>query len=151
MYLAATSTHLASSVCGAGADGPGPPPSGPGAVPSAATSRYPSLAPNMIRPTVMSTLDYQTFAEHEPFLLAIPCPYSSTQTTYDHEQSQSALESIGQFGSEGNRSERSSKDTLYSQEIGDNIGPEMKVAGVSKFFKLIASFQPTTANYCSGG
>ena len=33
MYLAADSTHLASSVCGAGAAGPGPPPSGPGAAP----------------------------------------------------------------------------------------------------------------------
>jgi len=71
---AADSTHLASSVCGAGAAGPGPPPSGPGAAPSTATSRDPSLAPNMLRPTAMSTLDYQTFAEHEPSLLTIPRP-----------------------------------------------------------------------------
>ena len=66
-------------------------------------------------------------------MLTIPRPYSSTQTTYDHEQSQSALQSIGQFDSEGNRSERSSKDTLHSQEIGDDIGPEMKVAGSPNF------------------
>ena len=43
MYLAVDTTHLASSVCGAGAAGPGPPPSGPGAAPSAATSRDPSV------------------------------------------------------------------------------------------------------------
>ena len=43
MYLAADSTHFASSVCGAGAAGPGPPPSGPGAAPSAATARDPSI------------------------------------------------------------------------------------------------------------
>jgi len=42
MYLAADSTHPASSVCGAGAAGPGPPPSGPGAAPSPFTSRDPS-------------------------------------------------------------------------------------------------------------
>jgi len=99
----------------------------------------------MLRPTAMSTLDYRTFTEHEPSLLTIPRPYNSAQTTYDHKQSQSALGSIGQFDSEGNRSDRSSKDTLHSQEIGDDIGPEMKVAGVSKFFKLLASSQPTIA------
>ena len=44
MYLAADSTHLASSVCGAGAADPGPPPSESGAAPSAATSRDPSHA-----------------------------------------------------------------------------------------------------------
>ena len=43
MYPATDSTHLASSVCGAGAAGPGPPPSGPGVAPSAATSRDPSV------------------------------------------------------------------------------------------------------------
>jgi len=39
--LAADSTHLASSVCGAGAAGLGPPPSGPGAAPSPFTPRDP--------------------------------------------------------------------------------------------------------------
>ena len=73
------------------------------------------------------------------------CLTPKRHTHYEHEQSQSALENIGQFGSEGDRSERSSKDTLHSQEIGDDIGLEMKVAGVSNFFKLIASSQPTTA------
>ena len=43
IYPAADSTYLASSVCGAGAAGPGPPPSGPGAAPSPFTSRDPSL------------------------------------------------------------------------------------------------------------
>ena len=46
MHLAADSTHLASSVCGAGAAGaagPGPPPSGPGAAPSPFTSTDPSI------------------------------------------------------------------------------------------------------------
>ena len=43
MYPAADRTHLASSVCGAGAADPGPLlPSGPGVAPSAATSRDPS-------------------------------------------------------------------------------------------------------------
>ena len=152
MHLAADITRIASSVCGAGAAGTGPPPSGPGAAlppvtsieshstdtfTDLATSSDPSLAPNMLRPTAMSTLGYRTFTEHEPSLLPMPRLYSSTQTTYDVEQSQSALENIGQFGSE-----RSSKDTL---EIGDDIEPEMRVAEVSKFFKLIASSQPTTA------
>jgi len=133
--LGADNTHPASSVYGAGAAGSGPPPSGPGAAPSMISSfRDPSLAPNMLRPTAM---DYQTFTEHEPSLLTQPRLYSSTQTTYDVEQSQSALENIGQFGSE-----RSSKDTL---EIGDDIEPEIKVPGVSEFFKLLASSQPTTA------
>ena len=59
------------------------------------------LAPNvLIRPTAMSTLGYHTFTEHEPSLLTMPRPYSSTHTTYEHEQSQSALGSIGQFDSE---------------------------------------------------
>ena len=39
--LGADSTHLASSVCGAGAAGLGPPPSGPGAAPSPFTPRDP--------------------------------------------------------------------------------------------------------------
>jgi len=38
MHLAADSTHLTSSVCGAGAAGTGPPPSGPGAAPPPVTS-----------------------------------------------------------------------------------------------------------------
>ena len=41
MHLAADTTHLASSVCGAGAAGTGPPPSGPGAAPSPVTSTDP--------------------------------------------------------------------------------------------------------------
>jgi len=41
MHLAADTTHLASSVCGAGAAGPGPPPSGLGAAPSPVTSTDP--------------------------------------------------------------------------------------------------------------
>ena len=105
MHLAADSAHLVSSVCGAGAAGTGPPPSGPGAAPSPVTSTDPcstdpSLAPNMLRSTARSTLDYQTFTEHEPSLLTVPRPYSSTHTTYEHEQSQSALGSIGQFDSD---------------------------------------------------
>ena len=48
MYPVADSTHLASSVCGAGAAGSGPRPSGPGAAPSAATSRDPSLYRNEV-------------------------------------------------------------------------------------------------------
>jgi len=43
---ASDSTHLASSVCGAGAAGSGPPPSGPGAAPSDDTSRDPSYYRN---------------------------------------------------------------------------------------------------------
>jgi len=93
----------------------------------------------------MSTLGSHTFPVHEPSLLTMPQPYSYTQIAYDVEQSQSALENIGQFGSERSSkfgSERSSKDTF---EIGDDIEPEVKVAEVSKFFKLIESSQPTTA------
>ena len=43
--LAADSTHTASSVCGAGAAGQGPPPSEPGAAPSAATATDPTRDP----------------------------------------------------------------------------------------------------------
>jgi len=126
--LGADNSHPASSVYGAGAAGSGPPPSGPGAAPSTISSfRDPSLAPNMIRSTAM----------HEPSMLTQPCLYSSTQTTYDVEQSQSALANIGQFGSE-----RAAKDTF---EIGDDIEPEIKVPGVSDFLKLLASLQSTIA------
>jgi len=41
MHLAADTTHLASSVCGAGAAGTGPPTSGPGAAPPPTTSTEP--------------------------------------------------------------------------------------------------------------
>ena len=68
---------------------------------TATISSDPSLAPNVvIRPTASSTFTYSTFAQHEPSIFTQPRLYSSTQTAYDVEQSQSALGNIGQFVSE---------------------------------------------------
>jgi len=129
MHLAVDTTHPASSVYGAGAAGTGPPPSDPEVAPLPVTSMDPCSTDPTYRDPYYRDLAASSDPSLAPNVLirstAIPRPYSSTQTTYGHEQSQSALGSIGQFDSE-----RSSKDTLHSQEIGDDFGPEMKASGV---------------------
>ena len=148
MHLAADTTHPASSVYGAGAVGTGPPPSGLQAAPPSITSMDPCSTDPTYRdlyyrdPTTAgsSSSDLSLAPNVLVRSTAIPRSYSFTHTTYGHEQSQSALSSMRQPDSE-----RSSKDTLHSQEIGDDFGPEMKASGVSKFFQSLAFSKPTTA------
>ena len=65
MHLAADTTHPASSVCGAGAAGTGPPPSGLGAAPTPVTSAGPySIDPTYTDPPTYRDLSSSSDPSH---------------------------------------------------------------------------------------
>ena len=67
-----------------------------------------------------------------PFGIKVPPPLMScTKVTYDTEQSESVLSESGQ-----DDVEPSSGETLYSEPIGSDIGPDMQAAALPKRSKL---------------
>ena len=66
-----------------------------------------------------------------PFGVPLPPSMNCTKVAYDTEQSESALSVSGQEDVEP-----SSEETVMSEAIGSDIGPEMQAAGLPKRSKL---------------